>query len=197
MYISLSIPVPHFHRPPREREIPPRGPPKWGQNGGLEGSRGCPNRSLYRSRFWYDFKCHLTPLPPPLRALENHENPVQKWTQHRTLFGYGFQRHLDASGGHLASILDQIGVDFGPPGAVREISRNWARIVAGARFSRFRGCPKRSPKPQKTASPGNLAPGASRKAPGTILHKFCIHFGLHFRPQNRLEKASKIDETWV
>ena len=30
-----------------------------------------------------------------------------------------------------------------------------------------------------------------------VLYKFCIHFGLHFRPPNRLEKASNIDETWV
>ena len=104
-------------------------------------------------------------------------------------FGYDFIRHLDASGGHLALILDQNGVDFGPPGAVREISRNCARTVAGARFSRFRGCPKRSPKPQKTASPGNLAPGASRKAPGTILHQFCIYFVLD--PKIVLKKHRK------
>ena len=116
-----------------------------------EASCGQANINLYKNSFWIDFKCHLNPSAPP-------------WGSGNSLKS-GFQSHLDSSGGHLATILDQNGVDFGPPGTVSEISRNCARTVAGARISRFRGCPKRSPKLQKTASPGNPAPRASWKAP--------------------------------
>ena len=73
----------------------------------------------------HDFKCHLNPsAPPPPGAWKFMKVRSKNEHRNRTLFGYDFRRHLDASGGHLASILDQIGVDFGPPDAVGEISRN-------------------------------------------------------------------------
>ena len=72
----------------------------------------------------------------------------------------------------MASILDQIGVDFGPPGAVREISRNWARIVAGARFE-VPGMPKTLPKASE--NPHRPATWLQERL-GRLLARFYINF---------------------
>ena len=45
--------------------------------------------SFFASQSW-----PLVARGPPPGGLENHENPVQKWTPNHTLFGDGFRRHL-------------------------------------------------------------------------------------------------------
>ena len=44
----------------------------------------------------------------PPAGLENHEHPVQTWTQNHILFGDGFRRHLAPPERLLASILGVI-----------------------------------------------------------------------------------------
>ena len=141
--------------------------PKWTPGG----PRGGPNRALKSQPFWALFLMPLEdPCPPPWSP-ENHENQVENWHRNRNLLRYGFIPHLHHSGEafwlrfwtRMGSILD--------PRA-----RSAYFIVAAARISGFQGCPKRSPKRQKTPSPGNPAPRASWKAPrhdfSTILTSF-------------------------
>ena len=63
------------------------------------------------------------PLPPPHWDLEVHEIHIKIWTRHRTLLETAVRAIRTAPGKNLALILDQIGVDFGPPGAVGDFSR--------------------------------------------------------------------------
>ena len=88
-----------------------------------EASCGQANINLYKKRFWNDFYNHFDPSAPPW-GLEIHEHRIEIGTEIAALLDTALDPIWTPPGRLLASVLDQIGVDFGPPGVVGEISRN-------------------------------------------------------------------------
>ena len=87
-----------------------------------EASCGQANINLYKNVFELIFTTILTPLPPPW-GLEIHENQIEIGTEIAALLDTASDPISTPPRSLLASILEQMGVDFGPPGAVGDFSR--------------------------------------------------------------------------